>query len=350
MLEAELHPRLTRIKIQEFRTEAESAVRSGELRKLIRLLGPVPGDPLPQDVPAFQPTFDVAEIEREARVIREGALARGLDISEQFTQAMVFMRHIMVPVKDPALGLALSRIWSIVLSTDLESEYERDLSFLVLKHASGVAHQPSPLTDYIDHAFAEIGHYCDTEFLALFKSLFYRAYVGFLFEVMVVQAGAERTAHSARYIRDQNGFGEFWYITLQFIDERLSFSRNPMFWVDTIEAGRDFIGLANDVFSFYKEALAPADFENSYLFRQSAVQKRPFLDVFKETVDTTLRSYQAILEAASSGPPELRAHVEYYLKSFLFYHVRSSRYQLRDVYPELRYWDELPPPAPGLVG
>ncbi|MCP3061385.1 hypothetical protein LXT21_21620 [Myxococcus sp. K38C18041901] len=351
MLEAELHPRLSRITVPEYRQAAEDAVRSGALRKLIRPIGPIPGDPTEQDLPTFEPTFDRSAVDHEARIVREEAVARGVDVPEAATQTIAFMRHIMIPVERPELGLAITRIWSIILASEPHSDYEQATSLLTLKHGHGVAHPPSPLTQYIDHAFEEVGRFCSAEFLAIYKSLFYRNAIGTLFEVLVAQHQAQRTSPSVRYIRDNNGFFEFWHISLQFLDERLSFSRNPMFWVNTMEASNAFINLGNDAFSFYKEALDGADFESSYIFRRAMTTKRPYPEVFLETVDEVLKSYHSIQAAASSLPDELRTQVDRSLKSYLYWHFRNSRYQLRDVYPELSYWDDAPAPrAPKMVG
>jgi hypothetical protein len=343
MLELEVNPKLPQITDPEFREKAENVLRSGALRELIRLIGPVPGDPLQSHIPAFEPAFDLVEVVREARHIREEALARGLDVDEEFIQTMTYMRHITIPVQDPRLGRALSRVWTLVLWFDPHDTYDPALHYLALKHASAVAHPPSAVTEYVDHAFTEVGQYCDADFLGLYKNLFFQYHLGTLFEVLVARHRAQRTTHSVRYIRDHNGSSEFWYLSLQFIDERMSFARDPIFWVDTLEAARDFIAFSNDVFSFYKEAMWRPDFENSYLFKQSETQQRPYLEVYRETVDTTVKNYHAILESASSRPPEMRAHVEHYLKSFLYWHFRSRRYQLQEVYPDLRYWEDLLP-------
>ncbi|MBZ4413660.1 hypothetical protein K8640_36090 [Myxococcus sp. XM-1-1-1] len=345
MLELELNPRLEQIRHQGFREEAENVLRSGELRKLIRLIGPVPGDSRERNIPVFEPAVDLAEVERETRFIRQEALARGLDMDEEFIQTMTYMRHITIPIQDPRLRRAISRVWSLVLWFDPDKEYNPEKHFLSLKHASAVAHPPSALMDYVDFSFEELGHSCDSDFLGLYKNLFFQYHLGTLLEVLVARHGAQRTTHSVRYIRDHNGSSEFWYLSLQFIDARLSFARDPLFWVDTLEAARDFIAFTNDVFSFYKEAKSQLDFENCYLFKQSQTQKRPYLEVYRETLATTVRNYHAILESASSRAPELRAHVEHYLKSFIYWHFRSRRYLLQEVYPELRYWeDRLSPP------
>ncbi|MCY1003410.1 hypothetical protein OWM54_40315 [Myxococcus sp. MISCRS1] len=316
----------------------ERVLDAGCLRKLLQVIGANPSAPAD---PRYVPRVDLASIDREVATIQAEMDARGFIGKGRMVRTLVYMRALMVPTDNPALGLAISRLWVLGTYCDDISEYEPENSLCLLKCGLNVKQPPSLLADYCDLAFAEVAPFCDPGFLALFKFYFYQGFVGTLFEAEQHRTGTQYISSGSEYIRVMNGFCEFWFITLQFSDTCLTFSENKLFWLEIMDAIIIFVQTVNDVLSVYKEAVSEVDFANSILYKRSVKKRVPFVEVTQQAADDGLAAYKFILAAAPPGAERMRSLLENYMKGYIYFHMSCERYGWKDVFPELTYFEDV---------
>lgn len=333
-------PRLAGIKNEDYRAQVELVLESGCLEWLLQLIGMAPGAPLAATLLRYAPRLDLARIDQEVATIQAEMDARGFVGKGRLVRNIVYMRAVMVPTGNPALALALSRLWVLGTYCDDISEYEPENSLCLLKGGFNVKQPPSLLSDYCDLAFSEVAPFCDAGFLALFKFYFYQTFVGTLFEAELHHTGTQYVSSGIEYVRVMNGFCEFWFMTLQFVDECLSFSRNKLFWLEIMDASITFLLTVNDVLSVYKEAVSGIDFANSILYKRSMKHQVPYAKVVEQAVEEGLAAYDFILAAAPPGADLMRSLLENYMKGYIYFHVSSDRYFWKDVFPELTYFED----------
>ncbi|KUO05593.1 hypothetical protein AQJ67_05475 [Streptomyces caeruleatus] len=279
----------------------------------------------------FDPPVDVEQARADAHVLSAEFDAFGVTVSAATTRHITLMRALMVPVADDALALALDRIWVFTTRTDDVCCHDPAEAEAILR--SGMSTSPpteSPNTRYIQYMFDEIAPFCDPTFLAVYKTFFYQAITGVLMEAQFSRQASDEV--DSDFVRIFNGFSQFWFTSLQFTDPCLNARSHQAFWSAALSPCVTFLNDINDVLSFYKEAVHGEDFVVGRLYRQAVQGDRPYLEVYRQTLHNGLAAYRHILALASD---EQRPWLDRYMRAFIHWHFRSSRYRWQNVYPGL---------------
>jgi len=279
----------------------------------------------------FDPTVDLAQVRANIDMLTDEFAAFGITVSAATIRDLTLMRALLVPVADDALALALDRLWVFTLDADdlcchdpVEAEAIMRDGMLAGRSAS------SPYTGYIQHMFTEVARFCDPTFLAVYKTFFYNGITGVLMEAEFTPGVSDEI--DSDFVRTFNGYGQFWFTSLQFVDPCLSAHRNSAFWSAALSSCDAFLSDMNDVLSFYKEAVHGEDFVVSRIYRRSVQENIPYLAAYRRCFDGGLAAYRRILDLASD---EQRPHLDRYMTGYVYWHFHSRRYRWQDIYPGL---------------
>jgi hypothetical protein len=279
----------------------------------------------------FDPSANLAQARADADVLTREFAAFGVRVPAATTRNITLMRAIMVPIEDNALALAVDRIWVFTTNTDDVCCHDsREAEAILRAGMSPESPAHTPNTRYIRHMFAEIARYCDPTFLAVFRTFFYNAITGVLMEAEFTPEVSDDV--DSDFVRVFNGFSQFWFTSVQFADPCLNASDNRAFWSAALSSGVAFLNDVNDVLSFYKEAVHGADFAASRIYRRSVKENLPYLDVYRQSLDSGLAAYHRVLDLATE---QQRPHLDRYLTGFAYWHFHCRRYRWQDVYPDL---------------
>ena len=86
----------------------------------------------------------------------------------------------------------------------------------------------TPSTRYIHYTFDGIAPFCESTFLAVYKTFFYQAITGVLMEGHFTSQACDQV--DSDYVRIFNGFSQFWFTSLQFTHPCLSARSHQAFW------------------------------------------------------------------------------------------------------------------------
>lgn len=279
----------------------------------------------------FDTTVNLVQVRANIDKLTDEFAAFGITVSAATIKDLTLMRALLVPVADDALALALDRLWVFTLDADdlcchdpVEAEAIMRDGMLAGRSAS------SPYTGYIQHMFAEIARFCDPTFLAVYKTFFYNGITGVLMEAEFTPGVSDEI--DSDFVRTFNGYGQFWFTSLQFVDPCLSAHRNRAFWSAALSSCDAFLSDMNDVLSFYKEAVHGEDFVVSRIYRRSVQENIPYLAAYRRCFDGGLAAYRRILDLATD---EQRPHLDRYMTGYVYWHFHSRRYRWQDIYPGL---------------
>ena len=272
------------------------------------------------------PSFDEAQIQRDARVIIEELHREGIMCPASLAGDVGLMRSIMVPTSGQELGLALSRIWTYAVLFDDVFALQADLPFEILGGQLAGGARISPYTKSIDYMFGKISSYCDPEFLGFYKAYLFNWLQGVILESTFSPDGTDSA--DTDYIRERSGACEFWYLTLQFSRPSLRFRQSMPMWASTMRLMVHFLNDINDVLSFCKEAVNGADFTASSIYRMAVRHDIPYRDAYRYIAHRGITCYAQILQLADTSQ---RACLERYMKGFIYWHLNSDRYMWRQL-------------------
>ncbi|WP_169811282.1 FAD-dependent oxidoreductase [Nocardia anaemiae] len=279
----------------------------------------------------FDPPINLAQVRANVNMLTTEFEAFGVTVPAATTRDLTMMRALLVPVADDALALALDRLWVFTLNVDdvcchdpVEAEAIMQDGMLAGQSAS------SSYTGYIQHMFTEVARFCDPTFLAVYKTFFYNAITGVLMEAEFTPEASDEI--DSDFVRTFNGYGQFWFTSLQFIDPCLSAHRNRAFWSAALSSGEAFLSDMNDVLSFYKEAVHGEDFLVSRIYRRSVKENIPYLAAYRRSLDSGRAAYRRILDLATD---EQRPHLDRYLIGYVYWHFVCRRCRWQDIYPGL---------------
>ncbi|OLZ63810.1 hypothetical protein AV521_37635 [Streptomyces sp. IMTB 2501] len=279
----------------------------------------------------FDPPVDLTQARADAGVLNSEFAAFGVAVPDATTAHVTLMRALMVPIADDALALAVDRIW--VFTTRIDDVCCRDLAEAEAVLRGGMLPEvpaSSPNARYIRHMFNEIARFCDPTFLAVFKTFFYNAMTGVVMEAEFAPEASDKI--DSDFVRVFNGFSQFWFVSLQFTDPCLNAHRDRAFWSAALSSCVTFLNDANDVLSFYKEAVDGEDFIASRIYRRSVSENIPYLAAYRRCLDSGLAAYHRILDLATD---EQRPHLDRYMRGFTYWHFHCRRYRWHDIYPGL---------------
>ncbi|WP_104818774.1 hypothetical protein [Kitasatospora sp. MMS16-BH015] len=114
----------------------------------------------------FAPALDQARMRTHAALLTAEFASAGVVVPAVTVENIILMRALMVPIEDPALALALDRIW--VFATNLDDVCSHDAAAAETVLRAGMlpgARDGSPDTRYLRYAFEEIAPFCDPTFL-----------------------------------------------------------------------------------------------------------------------------------------------------------------------------------------
>ncbi|WP_327596770.1 hypothetical protein [Streptomyces chartreusis] len=131
----------------------------------------------------FDPPVDHAQARASADLLSAEFAAWNLPVPAATIRHITLMRALMVPLTDPALALAVDRIWVFTTHTDDVCSHDRAEAESVLQ--AGILPETPAMsahTRFIRHMFHKIAPFCDPVFLAASKTFFYTAITGVLME------------------------------------------------------------------------------------------------------------------------------------------------------------------------
>ncbi|MER5636621.1 hypothetical protein ABT095_06685 [Kitasatospora sp. NPDC002227] len=284
----------------------------------------------------FDPPVDLARARSDAQVLTAELAAFGVEVPAATIGNITLMRAMMVPIADPAIALAVDRIWVFTTNVDDVCSHDRAAAEALLQAGllPGAPAAASPNARYVRHMFEQVAPYCDPTFLATFKSFFHNAITGVLMEAEFTPEVADEV--DSDFVRVFNGFSQFWFTSLQFADPCLDAGRHRAFWAAALSSGVAFLNDINDVLSFYKEAVHGEDFLIGRIHRQSLKEGIPYLAAYRRSFDSGLAACRRTLDLATE---EQRPYVDRYLTGFAYWHLHCRRYRWQDVYPGLAMID-----------
>ncbi|MFD9407073.1 hypothetical protein ACFWBN_08625 [Streptomyces sp. NPDC059989] len=283
----------------------------------------------------FDPLVDLDQARADAALLTIEFAAFGVTVPAATTNNITLMRALMVPIADDALALALDRIWVFTTNVDDVCCHDPAEAEVILR--GGMLPGPcasSPNARYIRHMFDEVARFCDPTFLAAFKTFFYNAITGVLMEAEFTPEASDEI--DSDFVRVFNGFSQFWFTSLHFAGPCLSAPRNRAFWSAALSSCVAFLNDANDVLSFYKEAVHGEDFLASRIYRRSVSENIPYLAAYRRSLDSGLAAYRRVLDLATD---EQRPHLNRYMTAFAYWHFHCRRYRWHDIYPGLTQID-----------
>ncbi|KAI0755152.1 terpenoid synthase [Daedaleopsis nitida] len=101
-----------------------------------------------------------------------------------------------------------------------------------------------------------------------------------------------------------------------------------LYYLQTLPDLEIFTVSANDILSFYKEALAGE--KDNYIHMRAATERKPVIQVLREVVDETLDSVRK-LEIIESAQPGLAPVCQSYIMGSVDFHYKAGRYRLQDL-------------------
>ncbi|MEV6977294.1 hypothetical protein [Kitasatospora sp. NPDC093806] len=279
----------------------------------------------------FDPPVDLARVRATADLLTGEFAAWGVTVPAATTRNIALMRALMVPVADDELAFALDRVWVFTTHTDDVCCHDPAEAAAILRAGTSPEQgASSPNTRYIRHMFDEIAPFCDPTFLAVFKTFFHNAIAGVLMEAEFTPEATDDV--DSDFVRVFNGFSQFWFTSLQFTDPCLDARRARAFWAAALNSCVAFLNDANDVLSFYKEAVHGEDFTVSRIHRRAVSEGIPYLAAYRRSLDGGVGAYRRVLELATE---EQRPHLDRYMTGFAYWHFHCRRYRWQDVYPGL---------------
>ncbi|KAI0755125.1 terpenoid synthase [Daedaleopsis nitida] len=109
-------------------------------------------------------------------------------------------------------------------------------------------------------------------------------------------------------------------------------------WADNAETGLFYLQsipdlevitvFANDILSFYKEALAREN--DNYIHLRAAAEQKPVIQVLREVVEETVESTRKLAELGAVQPG-LAAICNDYIMGYIDFHFAAKRYRLQDL-------------------
>ena len=322
------------IKNARHRRHVREVIERGYLHDALALLDehPVPGgtivapyvaNPYPYHVDGF------------AKRLQEEFEAWGLRCPPPLFRHMTAMRALLVPLDDDELAYALTRIWLVAPLVDDICEASPEANLMVLRTAAGQG-DGSALSEYCQFMFAELERLASPVFVPVLRMMFYKSFIGTLFESHLAQHAAPLHEQTYDYIRHYNGICEFFFLSLQFKGGSLAYPGNAAFWADIMSPCVAYLNDFNDVLSIYKEAVNGGDFAASRMFLKSLRQDAPsYADVYQATLQSGMASYEAIARTAACHAIDAQIHLVHFMRGFVYWQLHCPRYRWRELFPNL---------------
>lgn len=263
--------------------------------------------------------------------------AWGLRCPTALLRYMTVMRALLVPLDDDELAYALTRIWLVAPLVDDICESSPEACLMVLRTAAG-RDDGTALSRYCEFMFAELERFASPAFVPVLRMMFYKSFIGTLFESHLARSAMPMREQTYDYIRHYNGICEFFFLSLQFVGGALDYPGNVTFWADIMSPCVAYLNDFNDVLSVYKEAINGRDFANSRMFLKSVrVGAPPYVDIYQETLRSGVAAYNAIASTASAHSRDAQAQLVHFMRGFIYWQFHCPRYQWRDLFPEISY-------------
>lgn len=324
------------IKDARHRRYVLEVVERGYLRDALKLID---AHVLPDGSPvaAYVPRLRRDHVDGFAERLERELDQFGLRCPPDLMQQMMAMRALMVPLDDDELAFALSRTWLIGPWLDDVCESSSEFSLMSLRTGAGRGDNTA-LLKYSDFMFAELERLSSPRFMPVFRMMFYKSFVGTLFESHLANATMPFSEQAYEYIRGYNGFCEYWFLSAQFLGGSLDFPSNVTFWADIMPSCVTFLNDFNDLLSFYKEAIDGESFATNRLFLKSlANSAASYPDIYLRTLRSGMAAYHTIARSAAGQDGDALRHVVHYMRGFVYWSFHSPRYRWRELFPDLDY-------------
>lgn len=287
------------------------------------IVAPYVADPCPYHVDGF------------AKRLQEEFEVWGLRCPLPLFRHMTAMRALLVPLDDDELAYAITRIWLVAPLMDDICEASPEANLMVLRAAAGQG-DGSALSKYCQFMFAELERLASPVFVLVLRMMFYKSFIGTLFESHLAQHATPVHEQTCDYIRHYNGICEFFFLSLQFKGGSLAYPGNAAFWADIMSPCVAYLNDFNDVLSIYKEAVNGGDFAASRMFLKSLGSDAPsYADVYQSTLRSGMTSYEAIARTAARHGIDAQAYLVHFMRGFVYWQLHCPRYRWRELFPNL---------------
>lgn len=319
------HPKISpgsfRIPHPQHRSMIDSVVDSGLLQALL------------SRIEECHPQLDPERRRRHRQAVLRELTEAGIFCPAELANDLALMQQMMVPTENEDLSLTLARVHIFTTLLDDVCSHSRAETLNMLRALEGDA--VSPYAVYAQHMLREVGRYCDSTFLAIFRSFFHESLVGILMEADLTPEADDSV--DADYVRVRTGFCGFWFSMLQFMHPSMEFTKNTRFWGSCLPSMSNFLIDINDTLSCYKEAIDGGEFTGSRIYRRALGQGIPYEEAWRAMLAHGIQAENHILAMADDTQ---RPFVERYTSGYYAWHLHADRYRWRDHFPHIKVLSE----------